>query len=448
MLRETMTSIFKWLSHVIREPREELDRWQRAVRYSYDLVRYGARQLREDRAPQMAAALSYQALFALVPVLVVAMIIVRALKGVDDFLTLVDEMLTSSGLGTVEIEPEVAGESALQVYSLKDWLDELIGQAANVDLTAVTWFGVVVIAYAATSILVTIEKSFNTIYRAPEGRPWSRRLPLYWSLLTVSPLAVAVTAVLHGRVEDWAGALDLGVWFATTVGVMWSVSVGWLFWFAVYSLVPNTSVDLRASAIGAFVCVVLLEIGKRSLSTYLGAGFAVSQLFGSLGLIPLFMFWVYLMWLAVLFGLEVSATIQFVGNRAFEEMQTRRIMSGLIDPASTVTVMQVVTEDFHTGQGTSLRKIADRTGLPERTASTIVQELCGAGLLHRIDLGQNSVCLAQPPEQITAERVIDVGFRLADAGGKRWVTEFTQRLRAEQRSLAGNVTLASLAGVG
>ena len=76
---------------------------------------------------------------------------------------------------------------------------------------------------AAISMLVTIENSFNTIYRAPEGRPWARRVPLYWFLLTVSPIALSLTAVLHTWVETWADDLGWGPLFAGLVTIAWSI---------------------------------------------------------------------------------------------------------------------------------------------------------------------------------------------------------------------------------
>ena len=75
----------------------------------------------------------------------------------------------------------------------------------------------------------------------------------------------AMVADPQGELARLAGAVGLGDSAVWIVGVAWSVTVGWLFWFGVYSLVPNTSVDVRASAAGAFVCVVLLEIGKKTL---------------------------------------------------------------------------------------------------------------------------------------------------------------------------------------
>ena len=84
--------VFKWtttcLRNIITRPREELDRWQRAARFFYDLARYGAQQLRHDRASQMAGALAFRSLFALLPVFIVGMIVIKAVRGTDSFLDL------------------------------------------------------------------------------------------------------------------------------------------------------------------------------------------------------------------------------------------------------------------------------------------------------------------------------------------------------------------------
>lgn len=445
MIREHVQQALHWLAHVIREPRSELNRWQRAVRFGYDLFRHGARQLREDRAPQMAAALAFQTLFGLVPVLVVSTIVVRATMSDSEFRALMDNFLTSIGLGEIRVanissEPGAIAPSE----SVRDWLEGLIAQAREVNVAAVGWVGFALIVYAAISLLVTIENSFNTIYRAPEGRSWARRGPIYWSLLTFSPLMLGLTAYLHGQVENLARDLTGGGWAVSAIGVLWSVTVGWLFWFAVYCLVPNTSVAWKAAAAGALVCVIAVEIGKLTLGAYLSNAFAVNQLYGSLGLIPLFMFWVYMMWLAVLFGLEVSAILQYVGDGKLEEMETRPAYTGLIEPTAVVTVMEVVGAEFSSGRGTTQRHIADTTGVPERVVAVIVEALCAAGMLHRLDHGEHTVCLARPADQITADSLMDVGFRLADSGGEASTSSLVQQLRDAQRQLASRTTLAGL----
>jgi len=442
MLREYTQRVLHWIGHVIRQPWDELNRWQRAARFAYDLGRYGAVQLKEDRAPQMAAALAYQTIFALVPVLIVVMLIVQASMPVDAFEGHVRNLLQWANLDDVKISLPAGQSETAADTSLHAWLVNLIQQAAGTRF--VGWVGFGVIVYSAISMLVTIETSFNTVYRAPAGRSWSRRIPLYWFLVTLSPAAIYGTAATHQFFESWQIGLANLPWAAEVLKVIWSLCIGWLFWFIVYTLVPNTSVALKASAIGALVCAILLEIATRSLGAYLQNARSISQLYGSLGLIPLFMFWVYVIWLFILFGLEVSATLQFLGNRALQDIENRRASAGLVEPAAVVSIMEVVAEDFRAGLPTPQRRIADRTGVSEHAVACILQELCKSGLLHRIDRDQNSVCLAQSPEGVTADRLMDIGFALADGAGERRVTQFAERLREHQLALAKSVTLASL----
>lgn len=443
MWHKYVEPILQWLYRVIREPRHELDRWQRAVRFAYDLVRYGARQLNEDRAPQMAAALAYQAIFALVPVLVVTTIIVRAVLA-DRFTNLMKSLLQMADLSKVTITAPTGVGTQPEPITLQQWLMDLIDQVTHIDLAAVGWIGFGVIIYAAINMLVTIENSFNVIYRAPGGRSWSRRIPLYWSLLTLGATALILTVLLNNRVENWLTALNWNSYLVTTGTAIWSVGLGWLFWLVVYKFVPNTSVNLKASAIGALVAAILLEAGRFFLAAYISNAFSISQLYGSLGLIPLFMFWVYLMWLVILFGLEVSATLQFLGDHAIQEMEARRESAGLIEPSIVVSAMQVVGEGFETGRPTPQRILADRVGVSEKLMAPILQELCRAGYLHRVEGEQKAVCLSRPPDQIQTADLMDVGFRLADSSREATLSAFANRLREAQRERAANVALSAI----
>ena len=96
--RELLRAAAAVIRRVVTEPRGELSRWERRARFAYDLGRYGARKLRRDAAPQMAAALSYRTLFGLLPVLVVGTMVVRATGGFSLFRDRIAGYLTSVGL--------------------------------------------------------------------------------------------------------------------------------------------------------------------------------------------------------------------------------------------------------------------------------------------------------------------------------------------------------------
>ncbi len=444
-MKNKIQVVLAWLVRVATQPLDELDRWQMAVRFCYDLGRFGARQLREDRAQQMAAALAFRTLFGLLPVLVVATVLVNSLAGMEQFLVVVDDLFAFAGLNDVRVvvSETATADGAAEPVGLDHWLKDLLRQAAAINLTAIGWVGLLVMCYAAISLMVTIENCFNIIYQASDGRAWSRRIPLYWFVLTISPLAVAVSMLVNKQFAAWIDSVETWQWLLYAARIALSLGIVWLFLMAIYILFPNTSVSVQAAAVGAFVATALFEVGKHTMGAYLANAFTISQLYGSLGLVPIFMFWVYLMWLVVLFGLEVSAILQALPGRQLEEIERKRRTHGIVDPASVVTVMEIVAERFMAGKTTNIRQVSESSEIAEPTVLSLIKALVAAGHLHWL-AADETVSLARPPEQITADSLLDVGYRLVQLGDRTGHSSWIDRLRASQRKLAAESTLATL----
>ncbi|MEE9128603.1 MAG: YhjD/YihY/BrkB family envelope integrity protein, partial [Phycisphaerales bacterium] len=298
--------------------------------------------------------------------------------------------------------------------------------------------------YSAVSLMVTIENSFNSVYRAPGGRAWMRRFPIYFTVLVLGPTAIAMSMHLNNTFN--AALSDHEGWWnlLRAAPVVWTFFVTWIVLFAIYKWIPNTGVSYRPAAFGALIAAVLVELGKRTMGAYLEGAISIQQLYGSLGLIPVFMFWVYLMWLVVLFGLEVAATLQLLGGRRLDELEQRKEPTGLIDPASILLITQVVAERFERGQPTTPRHAGEETGVAEQIVRRMFDRLVEAGYLHRLDRDDAAVTLARPPEQVSADRLIEIGFAMVDEVGSGRRSALVQRLREAQRHLAGQVTLAAL----
>ena len=190
MLREGIRLVMGWLRRAVTQPFEELNRWQRAARFAYDLGRHGARQLQEDRAPQMAAALAFRTLFGLAPVLVVATILVKAIKGSEAILRSLRELFVAAGLDKIHVisESDVAALPDDAAVTLAEWLENLTGRAGKHESVG-HWLGGVGRDYLCRHRADGHDRE-QLQYHLPSagGRPWTRRVPLYWFILTVSPV--------------------------------------------------------------------------------------------------------------------------------------------------------------------------------------------------------------------------------------------------------------------
>lgn len=276
--------------------------------YLWHLLRQGAHQLSQDRASMMAASLTYRTLFGLLPVTVVGAGVARAMMGIERFELLLQDAIRAAGLDQVQFDVTDDGSAV----TLGNWLSDIVSSGMNVNLAALTWVGLLVLIYSAVALLVNIETCFNVICRAKKGRSWLHRVPFYWFVLTFGPVLLALALWTDNQVGDllaWAVPWDWLLWSLLTV---WNFFLAWAALLLLYRLVPMTNVYSRPAMIGAFVAAVLLILGKGSLGLYFSHAISLHQMYGSIGLVPVFMFWMYLMWLIILLGLQVAAIVQQV----------------------------------------------------------------------------------------------------------------------------------------
>lgn len=433
-----------WIRTALTDPVAQLSRWQKSTRHAYRVGRFSLRHLSEDRASQMAATLSFRMLFGLLPVLVVATVVAKSVLG-DRLPEIVERAVDALGMDGVQLVLPATTADAPKPVSLGVWASELVTYAASFDLSTLGWIGFGVVAFSAIWVLVTIETCFNEICRAPRARSWWARIPIYWFALTFGPLALAVLPIVNSRLgEAMREVADFGAWTHWVSGAVDFVLV-WAFWFAAYLWVPNTRMQAKPVLIGAFVTAVLLMLGRSFLGLYLRNAFALSGLYGSLGLVPLFMFWTYMMWMFVLLGLQVASLLQTLRHRRIEDLEDEAGRADFVDPARILSVMEYATARFEAGEPLEPDAAAAAVGLPAAAVALMVEALVAKGYLHRIE-GGNAFALSRPPSQISAEELVDLGFSLADRGhaAEGWLA----KARAAQRRLAEGASLASIAPTG
>ena len=444
MIRRNIRDATDWISRVIHHPSEELTHWQATARFWYDLARVGGRRLQEDRALQMAAALAFHTLFALMPLAIVSTALFKGMQGIDKLQSLVHQVVQSAGLDTVRIMP-ADGTAGTETVSLGTWLEDMIGKFGTIDLETLGLLGLAAMIYAAVAMMVTIEDCFNTIYRAPQGRSWLRRMPVYWTVLTVGPLGIALLFVVDSHVGRWIASVEARAGLIHVLGVVWSVGIITLMLLGTFVLLPNTQVSWRSAVGGAFVSAVLLHIGKVGLAAYINNAFSFSHLYGPLGFVPVLMLWTYAMWICILFGVEVAAIVQRLGGRhEIDEVSRLRSRSALLDASSVLLLMEAIAEGFEAGKAVPLAALVEDTGLPEPVATEILEKLAAEGFVHRVATNVAAYTLARPPQDISAESLIEFGQgMLLDRTGRR-TSRTVEALRRSQRELAANTSLATL----
>jgi membrane protein len=364
----------------------------------------------KDRATQMASALAYRTLIGLLPVVIVATLIFKSVAG-QNFTQLVKQGLDALGLEEIKIVPP--GSTQEQV-SLSSWLLEIISGASKLDLSGLGIVGASILLFSSIWVVITIEESFNMICRATHGRSWVRRFITYWFALTAGPLLLGALPIVGAYVTKSADMLPNWGWLLWVVRSMWGFFVLWVLLLLVYTAVPSSPPRFRFAAMGALFSSIGLLLGQHFLGVYVNKTLSLSLIYGSLGLVPVFMFWLYAMWLIVLGGLQAAVLWDVFGKRGWEQLSLEEGPT-LADPGVAVSIMQQVVNNYKNEIPATLTSVSKSVGLSSSVTHMLLGRLLERGLLLYVADGEKYIP-AKPASEILLADALRVGFESCSAG--------------------------------
>ncbi|MEX1237531.1 MAG: YihY family inner membrane protein [Pseudomonadales bacterium] len=237
-----------------------------------------------DGCQSTAAALTYQTLFAVVPLLTVTYSMFNAFEAFDGVAVMVEEFLFTN------IVPENVGV-------VQQYLSSFSAQARSLSVPST-----LLLAITAFLMLMTIEKTFNEIWRVREPRRGFQRFLMYWAILTLGPILIGVGFIISTYLVSLPLLSDVS---KTTGTLQYVPTLLSIFLFTLlYVAVPNCTVRIRYAVIGAFCVALGFEMAK-GLFTSIVARSNFEVVYGTFAAVPLFLLWIYLSWTIVLIGAEL-----------------------------------------------------------------------------------------------------------------------------------------------
>lgn len=305
-------------------------------------------------------------------------------------------------------EPKLDAAQQARI-SIRRTLHDLAAKVSSIDFASIGVFGLLLFTYAAVALANAAEHLFNRIYEAPSKRPAHLRLAIHWSILTLGGGLLAMSLYLSGQMVEWFGNMESIAMLKPILTHCVSLLASWILLFLVYALMPNTRVSVRAAAIGSAVSAVLWELAKYAFQIYLSEAVPYS-LYGSLGLIPLFLFWIYVTWLLVLFGLILTYTLQAMGGHLPDQFDngTTKLIDG--DPDWMLPIMSEIANSFEEGVLLDHQLLSDRIGLSSRCVHELTSHLVDAQLLRQVSRNDphQGLTLARPADKILLVEILDV----------------------------------------
>jgi len=252
------------------------------------------RHFSEDRLFDEAASLSYTSLLSMVPLLAVVFGVASAFPVFQQWSEQVQSFVFDNFIP--------ASGDQIQMY--------VTGFLNSVG--SLTLAGTIILILTALLLMIRIERAFNLIWRVPTARSIRNRVIMYWAVLTLGPLALGAAFALSAQPvfeQVVVGASTHSNWRAFGV-----FSLSWLAFTLMFLLVPNRSAHFTHAAVGAFLSAVLFGIAKKAFVMFV-ANASFNVIYGALATIPIFLFWLYLVWIVILLGASLSASLTTFNDR-------------------------------------------------------------------------------------------------------------------------------------
>ncbi|MFN3586993.1 MAG: YihY family inner membrane protein [Moraxellaceae bacterium] len=275
-------------------------------------ARFVVRRFLADNCRQNAMVLTYTTLFAVVPVMTVTFAILSAIPSLQHVSADIQSFIFSHFIPSTGMEVQAK-------------LQEFSEQARGL-----TVIGVGMLFVTAIMLLVTIEKSFNQIWKVREARKGIVSFLRYWAVLSLGPLLLGAGFAISSYLtslrlfSEAATAVDgvipgLRILPFITTGMAFSL---------LYIAVPNCKVPLRAGLAGGMFAALLFEAAKGAFALFVTQFSSYTLVYGAFAAFPVFLIWMYLSWLIILFGVEVTRGLAVFRHSA---MVSRHPVLALLD---------------------------------------------------------------------------------------------------------------------
>ncbi|SDZ89912.1 YihY family inner membrane protein [Microbulbifer marinus] len=264
---------------------ELVHRWRRFATSLWTLFN-------EKNCRQSAAALTYMTLFAIVPLVTVSY---AMLSLFPDFAGLESKLQE-------QIFSHFVPESGREV---QDYINSFSAQAQRL-----TGAGIAILLVTSGLMLRNIEETFNAIWDIPRGRSGVSSFLLYWAILSLGPILLgaglaATTYLISQKMflpeGDTLGLLPIALRVLPLVFTAIAFTL-------LFIAVPNGRVPLRHGLVGGVVTAFAFEAAKYLFGVMVARS-SVQAIYGAFAFVPLFLIWIYLMWMIVLAGCVLVRTL-------------------------------------------------------------------------------------------------------------------------------------------
>ncbi len=386
-----MANLPHWFSKYARSPTAAA--WRDRLRIGQRLLTLLLRDVTEGGLDLRATSLVYTTLLSLAPLLAVSFSVLKAFGAHNQMRPMLLEMLNPLG--------EQAAEIA----------DRIIGFVNNLEVGVLGFTGFALLFYTVLSLLQKIEDSFNQIWRVRKSRAFRRRFSEYLSVLLVGPvlvfsaLGLMASMASHKIVQAIIALEPFGTLYFMLGRVLPNLFMIAAFTF-LYLFIPNTRVRFKAALAGGIAAGLCWRLAGWLFGLFVAGSAQYQAIYSSFAILVVFMIWLYVNWLILLLGVDISFYVQHPSHPRLERRDFRLGYASF--RRIGLTLMYLLAERFQRGEPPwTLDDLATRLELPCRSVEDVLDTLRRRGLVIEVDRENAAYMPAREPCTLPMAEVLD-----------------------------------------
>ncbi|RLG99085.1 hypothetical protein DRO38_08195 [Candidatus Bathyarchaeota archaeon] len=297
----------------------------------------------------------------------------------------------------------------------------IVDYIANTNFKALGAFGLSLLIYTVVKMLNTVEMTFNSLWGITRARSVLRKISDYISVLVISPLLLVISLALIASLSSNTVVAKLNTnmffehFFVLFETVIPLVGI-WIAFTAIYIFMPNTRVKFLPGLIAGVFSGTLWGIAFQAY-TQLNIGVArYNTIYGTFAALPIFLIWLYISWLILLIGAQLSYAIQNV--KSYQQEMSEYEFSNAQKEYMALNMMFQISKRFFQGQTPmTAEELSYAISSPKRVVRRIAEILGSHGLLKEI---LSEEIAFQPAKDLHLISVAEVYEAMRDEGQVDW----------------------------
>ncbi len=265
----------------------------KAERFWRHLLFFG-KKLFDPELTYYASSLSFYTIFTIVPLLIIVLSLITNMPSFAEYYSAIKGFIL---------------ENLMPVHSeaVTQYIDSFMQNSVKLGT-----IGFIMVVVASLLFFDNFEYIVNKIFHTRKRGIWES-VTTYWTLLTLSPMALAASFYLSAKAQFFLDEhTDISAW--VNIMSLFPYLIIWLLFFVIFKISANVKVDSRAAAVSSLVIAVIWSIAKNAFVYYVFYNKTYATMYGSFSILLFFFLWIYVSWIIFVYGLKLCYLIDRAGK--------------------------------------------------------------------------------------------------------------------------------------